>query len=115
MEAVSSRALRRLAPGLDAIRLACAPYEAWRPKDALIYCDPPYVDAVVHYGFGGSRFRVFRFWSQVTRWAEAGNTVLVSETDAPDHAEVVWEKVLSTRMVQGERIERLYRVAASYR
>ncbi len=43
---------------------------------------------VVHDGFGGSRFRVFRFWDQVTRWAEAGNTVLVSETDAPDHAEM---------------------------
>lgn len=65
------------------------PYWKWTPKNTMIYCDPPYADTA---GYMTGEFDHERFWITMRTWAKLGNTVLVSEYNAPDDIPVleVW-------------------------
>ena len=68
-------------------------YEELSPRDALIYCDPPYRNTT---GYGAiGTFNHDEFWQRVREWS-SGNTVLVSEYDAPEDFVCVLE--LKSRM-----------------
>lgn len=83
-------------------------------SDQLIYCDPPYRGTTA-YGFVG-KFDSELFWNKV-RELSKNNIVLVSEYDAPDDFEVVWEKEMRLNIKSiiktsnnENRIEKLFKL-----
>ncbi|WP_235673222.1 DNA adenine methylase [Bacillus altitudinis] len=78
-------------------------------KNALIYCDPPY-QGTTQYGTSND-FHYERFWDWV-REMSYNNIVLVSEYNAPDDFEVIFEKTLTTTLDKNSRkkdTEKLFR------
>lgn len=59
-----------------------------RPGD-VVYSDPPYADTT---GYRVGSFDSADFWAVAQSWAEAGAFVFVSEYNAPEGWEAVWEK-----------------------
>ena len=59
-------------------------------KGALIYCDPPYSGKV---GMNGhtKTINYKEFWDKVREWSK-DNVVIVSEEQAPDDFDVIWEQ-----------------------
>lgn len=83
--------LLKQAPNLSGIRFVCADYSR-SIAGAMIYCDPPYQGTKQ---FANSKdFDYERFWNQVRVWSEK-NIVLVSEQNAPDDFECIWEQEVS--------------------
>lgn len=81
-----------------------------KPKDMLVYCDPPYQNTASYGAFSG--FDHDLFWQTMRDWSKE-NTVVISEYQAPDDFECVAE--FQSRMglrVKGDkqevRIERLF-------
>jgi DNA adenine methylase len=79
-------------------------------NDNLIYTDPPYQDTT---GYSFGKFDHDKFFEKVRMLALLGNTVLVSEHDAPGDFIMVWEKRRKQNMrfaggTVGERVERLF-------
>jgi DNA adenine methylase len=69
-------------------------------KNALIYCDPPYQGTTQ---YGSSRdFDYDRFWNWVRKMSEH-NGVFVSEYNAPDDFECIYEKTLTTTLDKNSR------------
>lgn len=65
-------------------------YEDLEPlPGSVIYLDPPYMGTT---GYTTGRFDHEKFWSIAERWTKSCSTVLVSEYNAPDGWEAVWEK-----------------------
>lgn len=97
----------RKKPGFSGAEIILKDFFDWDVVDHLIYCDPPYEGKTKP----GSRnsFDHDQFWDHV-RYLSEENTVLVSETAAPDDFEVVWEKTVKTDMQQKNRrrSEKLY-------
>lgn len=60
----------------------------------LIYCDPPYAGTT---GYDGTpKFDSNKFWDKVRLLSNSGHTVYVSEYNAPEDFECVWEKKLKS-------------------
>lgn len=53
-------------------------YDSWSPRDALVYCDPPYANTTGY----RAKFDSERFWAVVRGWSRS-NAVVVSEYSAP--------------------------------
>ena len=109
----AANSLAAKTPGLIGVRLYARPYTDFAPTNMVIYCDPPY-KGTTQYGAVGV-FDSSIFWETMSEWASRGNTVLVSEYDAPNAlCEVVWEKEVRTdiRGTGGRlaRVERLFLV-----
>lgn len=65
-------------------------YRNWAEvKDTLIYCDPPYKN-VKQYG-ENKEFKHEEFWEWCKKISEK-NIVIVSEQEAPEGFEIIWEK-----------------------
>ena len=62
-------------------------------KNALIYCDPPYA-GTTKYRFGS--FDSNSFWQWCRDMSKKGNTVIVSEYNAPDDFNCIWSKETKT-------------------
>ena len=61
-------------------------------SNSLIYCDPPYANTKQ---FANSlQFDYDEFWDYIRKWSE-NNIVLISELNAPDDFECIWEKSVS--------------------
>ena len=63
------------------------------PTNKVVYLDPPYRNNRI-----GGRFAKFdteAFWKRAREWVDAGNLVFVSEWEAPDDWECVWETTMS--------------------
>lgn len=69
-------------------------------KKCLIYCDPPYQNTT-KYGTSED-FHYERFWDWVREMSQE-NIVLVSEYNAPDDFEVIYEKQLTTTLDKNSR------------
>lgn len=67
------------------------------PQNAVVYCDPPYINT--KYFSGVERFNHNEFWEYM-RGLSKTNMVFISEQTAPDDFEVVWEKEISRSMSQ---------------
>jgi DNA adenine methylase len=70
------------------------------PIGCLIYCDPPY-QGTTKYG-SSKDFDYELFWDKVREWSET-NIVLVSEYNAPDDFNCIYEKTLTTTLDKNSR------------
>jgi DNA adenine methylase len=91
-----------------ATKLSHARYTTLRPKNKLIYCDPPYQGSTP-YATGPFNHKLF--WSIMRRWSR-DNVVFISEYRAPPDFEEVSssEKSMSLRGADKKevRVERLF-------
>ena len=63
-------------------------YYDFKPVNMLIYCDPPYKNTT---GYKVGKFDSDMFWNTMREWSK-NNYVFISEEEAPDDFEVVWEQ-----------------------
>jgi len=91
--------LGRAAPVIQQVKFTNHDYRDLKPRNMLIYCDPPYrvTKFPIKYRRETKVYDTFdndEFWDVVRKWS-VDNTVIVSETTAPDDFMVVWEKEMS--------------------
>lgn len=67
--------------------------------DALIYADPPYEGTTGY----KNKFNSAEFWDTCRKWANNGNTVLVSELQAPPDFSCIWEKPITRTLNHNDR------------
>ena len=78
--------LMRLAPLIRDVKFKCCSYDEWNPKNALIYCDPPY--SSTHQPYFSKVFDSDKFWETMRKWSE-NNIVVISEYSAPDDFPII--------------------------
>lgn len=79
------------------------------PKDAIVYCDPPYQSTTKY----KNDFNHRDFWDWARTQARKGAKVFVSEYDAPDDFRCIWEKEQTTTTCRSgykKAIERLFTI-----
>jgi len=114
--AVAQRSIARKIAGFGAANLRCVPYDrssAGLHSNAVIYCDPPYINTTDCYST--DRFDSERFWGWVRKQEVLGHSVFVSEYVAPDDFVAVAEFPKKVTMDKSngytERIEKLFRLS----
>jgi DNA adenine methylase len=85
-------------------------YKNIKPKNMLIYCDPPYKDTMTYKAV--NNFDSDEFWKIIRIWSKH-NTVVVSEFSAPKDFKCIWKKKrkININKVTGHnvyRYEKLY-------
>ena len=70
-------------------------------SDTMIYCDPPY-NNVKQYA-NATKFDYDEFWDTMRKWSKY-SIVLVSEQNAPDDFECIWEQEVSRSINVGNKI-----------
>lgn len=78
-------------------------YDAFKPDNMLIYCDPPYKGNKL--GNFDSLFRTFdhdKFWDLMCKWS-TNNILVVSESTAPKDFKKIWSAVSSISTSTGRR------------
>ena len=105
-------AIMKKAKNLQGVPFLCREYAECAPINSLVYCDPPYANTTQ--GYSSTSFDSALFWNTARRWAQEGNTVLVSEYTAPAFANEVWSIETKTDMHCKEgkepRVEKLFQV-----
>ena len=95
-------------PKLADITFLCSSYEDIEVNEnSVIYCDPPYKSTVKYQDI----FDHDKFWDWVREKSKIC-TVLVSEYNAPDDFEIIWEKDVSIQMGKKnqKRTEKLFKL-----
>ena len=97
---------------LQHAKFYCKDYREINPKNAIVYCDPPY-RGTTQYSMG--EFDSQEFWDVMRIWS-MHNEVFVSEYNAPDDFEIIWQQEvkLDIRDKNNEkqrRIEKLFKMA----
>lgn len=114
-QAESARAVLKDIEGMKAKQhttFACHSAFDIQPQSGdIVYCDPPYAGTKNYSRTDKMDHELF--WDTVQSWAEKGVHVFVSEYEAPDGWECVWEQELrsSVRIGSSERhmaVERLF-------
>lgn len=89
----SYRSLKRQQPALSECSFFESSYDAWiiaRPQETVMYFDPPYKGTK---GYSGTaKFDHDHFWDSVRDYKNQGVHVYVSEFEAPEDFECIWEK-----------------------
>lgn len=79
------------------------------PENSLIYCDPPYENTTKY----KNNFNHKEFWDWCRLMGDRGRIIFVSEYNAPDDFECVWQKEIKTSLTKntGSKtgIEKLFR------
>lgn len=101
---------------LKDVKFASKSYDEFNPKNALIYCDPPYSGTDQPYYT--KTFDTEHFWDVMREWAsDPTNIVVVSEYDAPDDFPCIVEIPTKTcifvkndrgEMAKADRVEKLF-------
>jgi len=79
-------------PNLKGILLVCMPYhELIIPPSSIIYCDPPYYQSSTRYK---DELDYPEFWQWCRDMTIQGHRVFISEYDAPEDFEVVWQQAV---------------------
>lgn len=101
----ASRSLKKLSSTLRGVHFYQQDYLAYMGGADIIYCDPPYRGTT---GFSHGKFDSNTFWEWV-RGLSKRAIVLVSEYEAPDDFEVVWQKPVKTDMNSktGQKLSRI--------
>jgi DNA adenine methylase len=68
------------------------------PKSSIIYCDPPYENTAQYKAVG--KFNHADFWQWCRDKAKEGHTVFVSEYNAPDDFECIWQQELNVSVAK---------------
>ena len=83
------------------------------PNNSLIYCDPPYQTEATK-GKYKDDFNHEIFWQWCRDKSNEGHIIFISEYNAPDYFQCVWEKVINQRMnnnVQTSKaVEKLFKL-----
>ncbi len=82
----------RQASNLKRIKFYSCNYKTRNPKSCLIYCDPPYANTKQY--ANATKFDYDEFWQIMRDWSE-NNIVLISEQNAPEDFECIWEQEVS--------------------
>ena len=101
------------APNLCGIKFQCCSYyDLSIHEKSIIYCDPPYENTAKYKAVKGD-FDHFSFWHWCRDKAEQGHTVFVSEYNAPDDFECVWQKEIVSSLAKNtgakKGIEKLFK------
>lgn len=86
--AIGFRSANRQSPKIQGVDFIHSDYKDLDINNSLIYCDPPYQSAT-GYSTGGFNHEEFFDWCRLM--AARGNLVFVSEYNAPDDFECVWQ------------------------
>ena len=101
--------LLKQAPDLKDIHFLYGDYKLADPHGMLIYCDPPYANTKQ---FANSKdFDYDIFWQTMREWSK-DNIVYISELNAPDDFECVWEQEVSRSIKAADKskaVEKLFR------
>lgn len=81
-----------LSQNLDNITFVNDDYKNLRATNSLIYCDPPYENQKQY--ANSLNFDYKEFWDYMRMWSK-NNIVVVSELNAPNDFECIWEKSVS--------------------
>jgi DNA adenine methylase len=105
---LAKRNLLKLAPLIQGVTFVNQLYNEYTGDADVIYCDPPYAGTT---DYSNGVFDSARFWDWVRTLRP---TVLISEYQAPNDFEIVWEKPVTTSMHDKagkgiQRIERLFK------
>lgn len=79
--------------GLQDVHFASGNYKDLDVHGALIYCDPPYAGTKGYLTITKD-FNHKEFWDIMREWSKT-NIVLISEENAPDDFDVLWEQEVS--------------------
>ena len=107
------RNLEAQAPNLKGIEFKCQRYQDFDTsiKGALIYLDPPYAGTKI-YGYANQEKMDYEhFWNWVRELSKE-NYVFVSEQNAPEDFEIVWEqqvKRTTNKENNFKAVERLFK------
>lgn len=110
--ATSKRSLLKQLPMIKDVEFVYGLYQEHSPKNMLVYCDPPYANTTQYGAFDG--FDHEAFWETMRQWVASGNTVVVSEYEAPEDFICVREFVSQMGLSVGDttnrpkRIEKLF-------
>ena len=106
----AKNSLLKIKKGIEDVRLVAGSYDTFNPKQALIYCDPPYNNTT---GYSGvPKFDHCSFYRTVRHWTSS-NVIVVSEYEMPSDFDCVLEIETKTDMrVRGgmkeNRTEKLF-------
>lgn len=106
--ATSKRSLLKQLPLIQDVEFVYGLYQEHSPTDALVYCDPPYANTTQYGAFDG--FDHVAFWETMRRWIAKGNTVVVSEYEAPEDFICVREFISQMGLSVGNAAERPKRI-----
>lgn len=86
--------LNRIGPLINKVKFTNKEYQKLKPEGYLIYCDPPYANTKypIKYRRGikeYDKFNTEEFWEIMREWSK-NNTVIISETSAPEDFEEIW-------------------------
>jgi DNA adenine methylase len=83
------------------------------PDNSIIYCDPPYENTTSY----KNKFNHSKFWQWCRDMAIKGHTVFISEYNAPDDFECVWQKEIVSSLTQDtgskKAVEKLFKYSAN--
>ena len=100
-------------PKIQSVEFVCASYKDIKIENALIYCDPPYQGTT---GYKTGVFNHEEFFQWCRDMKSKGNIVFVSEYNAPDDFEVVWQGEIKTNFSSQRKeathkaVEKLFKV-----
>ena len=100
-------------PKIQSVEFICASYKDVKVENSLIYCDPPYQGTT---GYKTGTFNHEEFFQWCRDMKAKGNIVFVSEYNAPDDFEVVWQGEIKTNFSSQRKeathkaVEKLFKV-----
>ncbi len=84
-------------PKLQGVELIVSDYQNLNiPSNSLIYCDPPYQGATKY----KQQFNHEEFWEWCRQKTKEGNTVFISEYNAPQDFDCVWQKEIVSSLTK---------------
>jgi DNA adenine methylase len=115
-----TNSLKRIQPLIKKVKFTCQDYRKLKPKNLLIYCDPPYKQTKypIKYRRDTKFYDEFdneEFWEIMRIWSK-DNIVIISETTSPDDFICIWEQDVSrsasksknTKKIESLNTEKLF-------
>jgi DNA adenine methylase len=88
--------------------IICSYLDLIIPNNSIIYCDPPYEGTTKY----KNKFDHIQFWEWCRQKSKEGHTVFVSEYNASDDFECIWQKEIVSSLTQDtgskKAIEKLF-------
>lgn len=100
-------------PHIQTVDFLCCSYKDYKPVNSLVYCDPPYQGTT---GYKTEAFDHKEFFEWCRETAKNGNLVYVSEYNAPEDFELVWQGEVKTNFASQRKeathkaVEKLFKV-----
>ena len=102
--------LMNQAPNLKGIEVRVCDYKRIiDPCGCVFYCDPPYANTKQYKN--AANFDYDEFWQIMRDWSK-NNIVIISEQNAPDDFEVIWEQPVSRSIKANDKsvsVEKLFK------